>query len=77
MTIDEIKALILWCKSHKVRSFSQGDVKFELSDLAFIDEINQELTGKEMTYGGSNSLMDTLKPSSKEEDEELLYWSAK
>ena len=27
--------------------------------------------------GGSNSLLDTMEPMSKEEEDELLYWSAK
>jgi len=81
MNINEIKELILWMKANKVRKFKNADFDAELSDLAFIDELNQPLTSpdkvKEFIPGGSNSLMDTMQPMSKEEEDELLYWSGK
>ena len=35
--IEDVKLFIEWCREHKVKSFKNKDVEFELSELSFID----------------------------------------
>ena len=83
MNINEIKELILWCKSNKVKSLSHDGVAFELSDIAFIEDMNlspqaptQALSDKVRSYETSETFAETEEMSA-EEEEDLLFWSAK
>lgn len=71
------KELILWLKANKIKKFKSADIELEFSDLAFIDELNQPVTEKEMPFGNHSTLQDTEKPLSREEEDDLLFWSAK
>jgi hypothetical protein len=73
MTIEELKALILWCKVNKVKSFSKDGIAFELSDLAFIENFSED-TEKEIYLDNNKTFADDEKPEASEEDE-MLYWS--
>ncbi len=75
-SLDELKILIEWCRSRKIKKLEIGDIKFEISELDFIPEESQQKSnvGKYNT----ETLVDTLNQSSQSsEDEDLLYWSTK
>ncbi len=74
--LDELKILIEWCRSRKIKKLEVGDIKFEISELDFIPEEAE----KKSNLGEYNTetLVDTLNQSSQSsEDDELLYWSTK
>lgn len=73
MEIHELKELILWCKANKVKHLTKGDFTFELSDLAFIDQLMNEPV-KETNLDSSKTLADTEELGQEEQDE-LLFWS--
>ena len=37
--LEDVKLFIEWCKEHKVKSFKIEGVQFELSELAFVENI--------------------------------------
>ena len=37
--LEDVKLFIEWCKEHKVKSFKIDGVQFELSELAFVENI--------------------------------------
>ncbi len=79
MTFEEIKLLILWCKENKVKSFTNNEISFELSDLAFIDAIAgglDQINTKEEFLDSQKILIDTEEMNEQELDD-LLYWSTK
>ena len=73
MTVSELKEFILWCKANKVKKFNNADIQFELSDLAFLEDIDKTPM-KEMVLGGSKDMLDTLKVPEGEDPD--LFWSA-
>ena len=82
--INELKELILWAKSERVRTLSVGNIAFELSDLALSESL-MELTAnegkpekpqKELSNLSSQLMIDT-ENMSKEELEDLLYHSSR
>ncbi len=77
MTTNELKELILWMKDNKIKRFKNAEVEFELSDLAFIEELNPGKPVKEMPLGSNSDMLDTEKPLTKEEEDELLFWSSR
>jgi hypothetical protein len=75
-SIEELQAFILWCKQNKIKHFKNGGIEFDLSDLAFVEDLMQDKQPvKEMVLGGSRDLLDTMVTDPKEE-EDLLYHSA-
>jgi len=73
--IAELKQLIQWAKDNKVKSINLGDIKFELSDFAYIE--GAELTDEQIASGLSEYNTDTLTDTLKdEENEDLLFWSS-
>lgn len=74
MSMEELKSFILWAKSVKLKHFKNSECEFELSDLAFVEDLTQP-TEKEMFLGGSKTLVDTEQPNPKEEDNDL-FWSS-
>ena len=76
MTTKQLKDLILWMKATKVKRFKNADIEFELSDMAFIEELNMPNI-KEMPLGGGSDMLDTIKSNTPEEDDEDLFWSTK
>ena len=84
MNIIEIKELVIWCKKNKVKSFSHEGVTFELSDLAFIEDLNlgtnlpegvQAVSDKEHRYETLDTFAET-EEMTPEEEEDLLFWSS-
>lgn len=64
-SITEIQQFIEWCKENKVKSFNNNNISFELSDLAFIEEMTN-----------SDPLANYRElPDEVEDDEELLFHS--
>ena len=41
-SVDELKDLIIWLKSQRVKSLKLGEVTVELSDYAFIESLSDE-----------------------------------
>ena len=81
MTISEMKELIIWARSQKVKSLKLDGAEFELHDLAHLESIT-DLSQPEAK--GPKDL--SVPPSSPRlpdgnvqvtEDEELLFWSAR
>jgi hypothetical protein len=78
-TVSELQEFILWAKKERVESFKAGDVEVSLSAYAFIDAIS-ELSPEPQSHkteerNTSKTLVDTLNTT--EDDEELLFFSAK
>lgn len=75
--LEELKYFVEWCRSTGVKSMAIGDVKFELSDYALIQNIqgldpqSAPLTDNESTSTSTKTLVDTS-----DEDEKDLYWSS-
>lgn len=86
--VSELKELIQWCKKEKVRALSVNGIQFELSDMALVQDILEDAdmtapkskpdpkNDKEISHLSTDSLIDTSEPSSKAEQDELLYFSA-
>ena len=73
--IKEIKEFIEWCKSNKVKSFSNGTIAFELSELSFVKELTEPEMNEKVTQAYDETLIDTAKQDIDKEDEDLLMWS--
>lgn len=78
-TINELKDLIIWAKENRVKSIKLEGTEFELSDLAFMENL-QDLGNPEPQKDlsvppKSDRLPDgNTQPS---EDDELLFWSSR
>ena len=70
--LEDVKLFIEWCKAHKVKSFKIEDVQFELSELAFIEDV------KDYSEELKTSVDETKfeEDQQKKEEEELLFWSS-
>lgn len=75
-TLEEAKELILWAKSNKIKKIRVGDIEVEFSDIALMDTLASPQDFKEATNYAQRTLLDTEKLS-KEEEDELLFWSTK
>jgi hypothetical protein len=76
--IEELKKLILWCKSEKVKTLKIADMSFELSDLALVESltsIEDAILNEDKKTVVQKDLVDS-QPSKEEEDEDL-YWSTR
>jgi len=79
VTIDALKDLILFARQNRVKSVEFGNVKFEMSELAHIDQMN-ELdmdTSKNQAVTASITSMVEDGALSEEEEEDLLYHSSR
>ena len=70
--LEDIKLFIEWCKEHKVKSFKAEDVQFELSELAFIENVT-DYSEKLQTAVDETKFEEDQQ---KKEEEELLFWSS-
>jgi len=70
--LEDIKLFIEWCKEHKVKSFKAEDVQFELSELAFIENVTDYSEKLQTAVDESKFEED----QQKKEEEELLFWSS-
>jgi len=71
--LEDVKLFIEWCKDHKVKSFKIEGVQFELSELAFVNDIESYVDKIQNTADDSKFEKD----QQEQEDEELLFWSSK
>ena len=81
--INELKELILWAKSIRLKSVKVADISFELSDLALSESLmdvtveeGKPAASKELSNLSSQLMVDTLEMS-KEELDDLLYHSTR
>lgn len=72
---EEIKNFIIWCQKNKVKSFKQGETAFEISEIAFVDQINAAQMDQKVSEAMDETLVDTAKQELDKESEDLLYWS--
>ena len=70
--LEDVKLFIEWCKEHKVKSFKIEGVQFELSELAFVNDIESYVDKLQNTADESKFEKDQRE----QEDEELLFWSS-
>lgn len=76
MELQELKEFIIWAKQNKLKKFKKGNIEFELSDLAFLESASlMQGEEQEISSNSSKTLCDT-EEMSKEEYEDLLYWSS-
>ena len=70
--LEDVKLFIEWCKEHKVKSFKIEGVQFELSELAFVENI-QGYAEKLQTVADESNFEEEQQ---KKEDDELKFWSS-
>ena len=70
--LEDIKLFIQWCKEHKIKSFKLDNVQFELSEIAFIENM-EDYSDKLQTEANESKFE---KDQQDKEDEELLFWSS-
>jgi len=82
--LKELKEFIIWAKKNKVKNVELPEVKFELSELSFIDSMNSidanpsdepEVDLQTLTDEAKFEI-EQLTEEQKTEDEEALYWSS-
>jgi len=74
--IDQLKKLIEWCKSNKIKKLKIKDIEFEISELDFIPE--QELQtpiNNNLGLYNEETLADTEKSVNPKNDPDL-FWSS-
>lgn len=68
----KLKNFILWCKQNKVKAFKSKEIEFELSEIAFVPQVEDF---KEIDLSDQKTFSD-FDNMTEEEKEELLTWSA-
>jgi hypothetical protein len=76
--IEELKALITWAKDNKVKHLELEGIKFELSEIAFIDSIQANQSSPDFTQLTDEAKHETekTKEDQEKEDEDMLLWSS-
>jgi hypothetical protein len=75
MTKDELQQFISWCKINKVKHFKNAEVEFELSELSFIESIEESTNLKTPKYTGKDLFGNTSDAENMDEDLKDLFWS--
>lgn len=78
--INELKNLILWCKSERVKSIKIADISFELSDMALTEDmtsIEDAIINEDKHTVIQKDLIDSAEPSDDGDDDEALFWSTR
>jgi len=70
--LEDVKLFIEWCKEHKVKSFKIDGVQFELSELAFVEDVS-DYTQTLQTAADESKFEEEQQ---KKEDDELMFWSS-
>ena len=70
--LEDIKLFIQWCKNNKVKSFKIDNVQFELSELGFVENI-EDYTEKLQTAVDDSKFEEAQQ---QQEDDELMFWSS-
>ena len=79
--LNEIQAFIKWCTINKVKSIKIKDLEFEISDYAFVEQLQNEQTQPQGTLSTENVLEERemsadTEQSQAKDDEDLLFWSS-
>ena len=79
MTIMELKELILWAKANKVKHLSINGASFELSELAFMENLPDLSVPEPQKDLSVPPKSDKLPDGNQQtnEDDELLFWSSR
>lgn len=75
-SVKEVQEFILWCQKNKVKSFSKDGTSFELSEIAFVNQLTESQMEMKTSEAMDETLVDTAKQELDKEDEDLLYWSS-
>lgn len=79
-SVTELKDLIIWLKTQRVKSLTIGAISVEISDYAHIESLTDETAVKapnsELTPASDTGLVDTP-AADKAEDDEALFWSTR
>jgi len=70
--LEDVKLFIQWCKSNKVKSFKIDNVQFELSELSFVENIEDYTDKLQTALDESKFEAD----QQKQDDDELMFWSS-
>ena len=70
--LEDVKLFIQWCKSNKVKSFKIDNVQFELSELSFIENVEDYTEKLQTDLDESKFEAD----QQKQDDDELMFWSS-
>jgi len=70
--IEDVKLFIEWCKEHKVKSFKFDNIQFELSELSFIENVEDYTEKLQTDLDESKFEAD----QQKQDDDELMFWSS-
>jgi len=70
--IKDLQRFIIWCKNNKLKSFKRGDLSFELSELSFVEGLNQ--TVPDDTILRDEAKLEELQQL--EDNEDALFWSS-
>ncbi len=68
--LEDVKLFIEWCKNNKVKSFKNGSIEFELSEISFVQDLDQ------IAPEVPDPVEKFEENQQKEEDDELLFWSS-
>jgi hypothetical protein len=68
--LEDVKLFIEWCKNNKVKSFKNGSIEFELSEISFVQDLDQ------IAPKVPDPVEKFEENQQKEEDDELLFWSS-
>ncbi|HAT63934.1 MAG TPA: hypothetical protein DCS66_04935, partial [Flavobacteriaceae bacterium] len=70
--IEDVKLFIEWCKEDKVKSFKFDNIQFELSELSFIENVEDYTEKLQTDLDESKFEAD----QQKQDDDELMFWSS-
>lgn len=76
LTIEQIKELIIWAKSEKVKILEVSGIRVEFTELAFIDQIQGLEMGQSANPEVTVSTKTFADEIANEDDEELLFHSS-
>lgn len=72
--INDLKEFITWAKENKLKSVSIDDIAFEISELSFVEQLEQAKPS--LTEVTGDTLVDTSEEMTPEEEDETLFWSS-
>jgi hypothetical protein len=76
-SLEEFKALVEWARKNHVKRLKYKTLEVELHDTALISQIIEaEESQKSEPLSTSKTMVDT-EISNKQEEDDLLYWSAR
>jgi hypothetical protein len=73
-SIEELKNLIIWAKEQKLKSLKLADIHIEISDLALVESLNNQVN--ETSEQTDKSALEATTEQAKEEQDDL-YWSTR